>query len=136
MAKCFHLALIQQLETAIPADVTDELRRRLRATVAEKPLGKQHVAQLMGIHRRTLARLLKSEGTSFKLVADETRLSIAKQLLADTNLSLAQISATLEFSEPAAFTRAFRRRTGTTPSAGRKEHRRRHVARNVQTALG
>ncbi|ACL57022.1 transcriptional regulator, AraC family [Methylobacterium nodulans ORS 2060] len=104
--------------------MTDEVHQRLRATMTEKPLGKQQVAQMMGMHRRTLSRRLKSEGTSFTQVADETRLSIAKQLLADTTLSLAQISAALEFSEPAAFTHAFRRWTGTTPSAWRKEHRR------------
>ncbi|ACL59728.1 AraC family transcriptional regulator [Methylobacterium nodulans] len=113
---------IQQLEAVIPADVTDELRRRLRATMTQKPLSAQQVARMMAIHRRTLSRRLKSEGTSFRLVANETRLGIAKQLLADTTLSLAQISATLEFSEPAAFTHAFRRWTGTTPSAWRKEN--------------
>ncbi|ACL58807.1 transcriptional regulator, AraC family [Methylobacterium nodulans ORS 2060] len=112
-------------EALIPVDMTDELHQRLRATMTEKPLTAQQVAQMMGIHRRTLSRRLKSEGTSFTQVADETRLSIAKQLLADTTLSLAQISAALEFSEPAAFTHAFRRWTGTTPSAWRKEHRRR-----------
>ncbi|WP_238179919.1 helix-turn-helix domain-containing protein, partial [Methylobacterium oxalidis] len=34
--------------------------------------------------------------------------------------SLAQISAILHFSEPAAFTHAFRRWSGTTPSAWRQ----------------
>ncbi|WP_379127642.1 AraC family transcriptional regulator [Methylobacterium sp. ID0610] len=114
---------IGRLESEIPSDVTDALRRRLRATLTHKQLSAQQVAQTMAIHRRTLSRRLRAEGTSFRSVATETRLGVAKQLLADTDLSLAQISATLEFSEPAAFTHAFRRWTGTTPSAWRRENR-------------
>lgn len=114
---------VKQLEASIPADVTDELRQRLRATMTEKQLSAQQVARMMAIHRRTLSRRLKAEGTNFRSVANETRFGIAKQLLADTNMSLAQVAAALEFSEPAAFTHAFRRWTGTTPSAWRLEHR-------------
>ncbi|ACL57397.1 helix-turn-helix domain-containing protein [Methylobacterium nodulans] len=105
--------------------MTDELHQRLRATMIEQPLSKQQVAQQMGIHRRTLSRRLKSEGTSFTQIVDEAQLGIAKRLLADTTMSMAEISAALKFSEPAAFTHAFRRWTGTTPSAWRKDHRRR-----------
>lgn len=114
---------IRRIEAAIPSDVTDDLRRRLRVTMAERQLSAQQVARTMAIHRRTLSRRLRAEGTSFRLVASETRLGVAKQLLVDTGLSLAQIAATLEFSEPAAFTHAFRRWTGTTPSAWRRDNR-------------
>ncbi|ACL57249.1 AraC family transcriptional regulator [Methylobacterium nodulans] len=114
---------IQQLEAVIPTDVTDEIRRRLRTTAIRKQINGKQFAQTMAICRRTLSRRLKAKGTTFKLIANETRLGIAKQLLGDTDMSLAQISAALEFSEPAAFTHAFRRWTGTTPSAWRKECR-------------
>nr|WP_238179788.1 AraC family transcriptional regulator [Methylobacterium dankookense] len=33
-----------------------------------------------------------------------------------------QISATLDFSEPSAFTQAFRRWSGVTPSSWRRDH--------------
>lgn len=114
---------IRQIEASILADVTDDLRRRLRVTMAERHLSAEQVARTMAIHRRTLGRRLRAEGTSFRLVASETRLAVATQLLIDTDLSLAQISATLEFSEPSAFTHAFRRWTGTAPSVWRKERR-------------
>ncbi|MFE1599765.1 AraC family transcriptional regulator [Methylobacterium sp. ID0610] len=112
---------IRQLEAVIPSDVTDEVRRLVRSVVTRKRIHKGQVAQSMAMHQRTLCRRLKAEGTSFRSVVNQTRLGIAKQLLADTTMSLAQIAATLEFSEPAAFTHAFRRWTGTTPSAWRKE---------------
>lgn len=114
---------IQRHEAALPADMTDVIRQRLRAAANRTRIDKRQVAQMLAIHRRTLSRRLKAEGTSFRLVADETRFGIAKQLLSDTTMSLAQISAALEFSEPAAFTRAFRRWSGTTPSAWRNERR-------------
>lgn len=114
---------LRQIEASILSDVTDDLRRRLRVTMADQQLSAEQVARAMAIHRRTLSRRLKAEGTSFRLVASETRLAVAKQLLVDTDLSLAQISMTLEFSEPSAFTHAFRRWTGTTPSAWRRERR-------------
>lgn len=105
-------------------DLTDELRRHLRATLIHGRLSAQRAAETMAVHRRTLSRRLKAAGTCYRSVANETRLAVARQLLADTDLDLAEISATLEFSEPAAFTHAFRRWTGTTPSAWRKERRR------------
>jgi len=51
--------------------------------------------------------------------ADEIRYGIARQLLFDTDLPLVQISAALDFSEAAAFTRAFRRWSGAAPSTWR-----------------
>jgi len=66
-----------------------------------------------------LNRYLKAEGTAFRTVADEVRFGIARQLLEDTDLPLVEIAAALDFSEPAAFTRAFHRWSGSTPSAWR-----------------
>ncbi|MFH6782037.1 MULTISPECIES: AraC family transcriptional regulator [Methylobacterium] len=103
--------------------LTDELRRHLRASLIHGGLSAQRAAETMAVHRRTLSRRLKAEGTCYRSVANETRLAVARQLLADTDLGLAEISATLEFSEPAAFTHAFRRWTGTTPSAWRRDRR-------------
>lgn len=114
---------LRQIEASILPDAADDLRRRLRVTMADQHLSAEQVARAMAIHRRTLSRRLKAEGTSFRLVARETRLAIAAQLLVDTDLSLAQISAALEFSEPSAFTHAFRRWTGMTPSVWRQERR-------------
>ncbi|WP_147029534.1 helix-turn-helix domain-containing protein, partial [Methylobacterium oxalidis] len=42
---------------------------------------------------------------------------------ADTSMNLGQISAALDFSEPAALTHAFRRWSGMTPSAWRRANR-------------
>ena len=75
------------------------------------------------MHRRTLDRHLKAAGTGFRTVANEVRFEVARHLVADTNIPLAQVSAALNFSEPAAFTRAFQRWSGVSPSALRAQQK-------------
>jgi len=75
------------------------------------------------MHRRTLTRRLNAQGTAYRKVANAVRFEIARQLLAEPNMTIAQIAAMLKFSEPGAFTRAFRRWSGgQTPSAWRAQH--------------
>jgi len=82
------------------------------------------VAHLFSIDRRTLNRCLNAQGTAYRQVANRVRFDLACQLLADPSLTVAQVGARLKFSEPSAFTHAFRRWSGgQTPSAWRAQHR-------------
>ena len=114
---------IRRLEATQPYTLTDELRQYLRAEVTRKRCAAKRVARHLSVNRRTLSRRLKAEGTTFKQLANEAQFRVAKQLLADTGMNMAQISAVLDFSEPAAFTHAFRRWSGVTPSAWRQANR-------------
>jgi AraC-like DNA-binding protein len=69
-----------------------------------------------------MSRHLKAQGTTFRRLAAEAQFQVAKQLLADTSMSVTQISTALNFSEPAAFTHAFQRWSGMTPIAWRREN--------------
>ena len=75
------------------------------------------VTERFSMHRRTLARHLHTLGTGYRTIADQVRFDVAQQLLAETDIPLVQISAALDFSEPAAFTHAFERWSGVAPSA-------------------
>jgi AraC-like DNA-binding protein len=110
---------VLELEKASATDLRDELRRRLRIELMRTKCSASEMARGFAIHRRTLNRHLRAEGTGYKTIADEVRFGIARQLLADTDLPLAEISAALDFSEPAAFTRAFHRWAGRAPSEWR-----------------
>ncbi|MGH1572058.1 AraC family transcriptional regulator [Methylobacterium sp. P31] len=114
---------IRRLEAEQPSNLTDELRRYLRAQATRQRCKAERVARMWLVGRRTSSRRLRAEGTNFRQLADEARFRVAKQLLADTCMSLTQISTVLNFSEPAAFTHAFRRWSGTTPSAWRLVNR-------------
>jgi AraC-like DNA-binding protein len=114
---------VRRLEAKQSSNLTDELRRYLGAQVTRQRCKAERVARMQFVTRRTLSRHLRAEGTSFRQLADEAAFRVAKQLLADTCMSLAQISTVLNFSEPAAFTHAFRRWSGMPPSAWRRENR-------------
>jgi AraC-like DNA-binding protein len=78
------------------------------------------VARSLSISRRTLTRHLAGERTSFSAIRDEVRAELASALLQDRSLSIGDIAFFLQYSEPAAFHRAFRRWTGKTPQAFRR----------------
>ena len=65
---------------------------------------------------RTLKRRLRLEGTSFQARLDEARRCRANDLMSAGRLNLGEIAHVLGYSDPAAFTRAFKRWTGGRPS--------------------
>ena len=76
-------------------------------------------ATALALSRRTLTRRLSEEGASFRHILDDVRSDIARALLQDRSLSIADIAFFLQYSEPATFHRSFRRWTGLTPHAFR-----------------
>jgi len=83
------------------------------------------VAQHLGVDRRTVARHLAAEGTSFGALVDELRRELLSRYLKENVRSLSEISSLLGFSEPSAFSRwhrsqfgsAARTRRGRRPSS-------------------
>ncbi|WP_262267560.1 MULTISPECIES: helix-turn-helix domain-containing protein [Microvirga] len=102
--------------------LTDDLRRVLRIELFRDTCSAVSVARLFSMHRRTLSRHLRNQGLAFRQVANEIRFEIACDLLENTDMPLSQIAAVLRYSELSAFTRAFRRWSGHTPSAWRSDH--------------
>jgi AraC-like DNA-binding protein len=82
------------------------------------------LAQEFGMHERTLARRLRAQGTSFRTILGEVRHDAGRSLLVDTKLTIADIAYSLGYSEVAAFTTAFKRWSGMTPSEWRAVNRR------------
>ena len=78
------------------------------------------VATILAVSRHTLSRRLAEEHTSFRHVLDEVRCDFARAFLQDRSLSIGDIAFFLQYSEPAAFHRSFRRWTGLTPHAFRE----------------
>ena len=78
------------------------------------------VAQMLSMHRRTLNRRLKDHGTTFQHVLDEVRFSIARQYLANSDISLDDLAASLGYAGVSPFMRTFQRWTGTTPGRWRR----------------
>lgn len=79
----------------------------------------QQVAQALALSSRTLNRRLAEEGTSLRQLYNDCRCAIARQLLAQGNMTVAQISEQLGFSDEANFSRFFKQQTGQSPGAFR-----------------
>jgi AraC-like DNA-binding protein len=80
------------------------------------------VAKVLGLNRRTLGRHLAAEGVTFSNVLEEMRRELALQYLQDATLSASRIAWILGFQESSAFTHAFKRWTGQTPSRMRQQY--------------
>jgi AraC-like DNA-binding protein len=113
---------LDQLKPAAAADLPDQMRRVLRTLLTSHRCSAESTAHLFAIHRRTLNRRLKAAGTAFHTLVEEIRYEIARQLLAETTMPMVQVTAALHYSEASAFTRAFRRWSGLTPSEWRAQH--------------
>ena len=108
---------IGQLKGGSGSEFSDDIRRLLRTRLTSRRCSADDVAGLLAIHRRTLSRRLKGSGMGYRSITNEIRFEIARQLLEDTEVPLGQIAAALGYSEASAFTRAFRRWSGVTPTA-------------------
>lgn len=126
-----HRALKQladALDARVSGDLVARLRRILRALMTkntdEQALLLEEVSREIAIHRRTLNRRLREQNTSFKALLDEARYDIARQLLRDTQLPALKVAGMLGYADSTAFTRAFRRWSGTTPAVWRSSQKR------------
>ncbi|MGD0076514.1 MAG: AraC family transcriptional regulator [Candidatus Binataceae bacterium] len=96
------------------------LRRSLRIMLLAEAASADEVAKRLSMHRRTLNRRLKAEGTTFQQLLDEVRFETACQLLDMSRTPITEIAVSLGYAEPSAFSRAFRRWSGTTPVERRR----------------
>jgi AraC-like DNA-binding protein len=69
---------------------------------------------------RTLQRQLQSAGTTFTTLLNEIRQDLAQKYLREQHNNITEIAFLLGFSESSAFSRAFKRWMGTSPSEYRK----------------
>ena len=115
--------LLQQQINALEArhreEFPEQVRSVLRTALLTGHAGADQVAALFSMHSRTLSRRLDAFGTSFRELVDEGRFEIARRLLESTALEVSEIATSLDYADASAFTRAFRRWSGTTPAAWR-----------------
>jgi len=106
-------ALLKELETSktVRARVESQLMPILHTGAATM----DKVAGKLGLSRRTLLRKLSAEGTTFEKVLDELRHRLAVDFLESRKVSVNEAAYLVGFSDPAAFSRAFKRWTGSSP---------------------
>src|SRR6266403_165048 len=99
---------------------TSQLRTRVENAISSLlPHGRvlvEDVARSLGLSKRTLARKLSDEGLNFTEILQQLRRDLAVRYLDDRKLHVSKIAWLLGFHEVSAFTHAFSRWTGKTPS--------------------
>jgi AraC-like DNA-binding protein len=114
-----HIFLARPVQ---PAELVKCVRELL-----EKELGKLclevDIARQLGMDRRSLNRHLSSQGTSFRKIYRQVLLEASQRLL-EAGASVSDVAKALGFSEISAFTHAFRRWSGETPSCWKLRHAR------------
>ena len=110
---------VADLELQASEGVASQLRRILPSLIDSRRVSADEAATSLGLGVRTLNRRLAREGTSFARLRDETFHSIAAQLLRGTRLPAGDIAEKLGYANAGAFTCAFRRWSGMTPTQWR-----------------
>ena len=100
-----------------------DVRRALASRVAGGDTRIQTVARVLATSARSLQRRLAAAGVSYQQLLDLARKAAAERYLTDSSLPIGDIAYLLGYSEPAAFTRAFRRWNEETPQAFRLRQR-------------
>lgn len=95
------------------------LERTILSQLTQGGAALEATAKALAITPRTLQRRLEGQGTSFGAVVDEVRYAVARAQLMKREVAIAEIAFLLGYADQAAFTRAFKRWSGTTPAAWR-----------------
>ena len=111
---------LEYLERLDRSDIVAQVRRRILELLPSGPPTQMEIARALALSPRTLHRRLAEAKTSFAELLDETRRELASGYLQRTDYSVAEVAYLVGFAEVSSFNRAFRRWTGSSPSAVRR----------------
>ncbi|MFT7177100.1 MAG: AraC-like DNA-binding protein [Candidatus Azotimanducaceae bacterium] len=117
----FHQQCEEMLRSLNSVEKTTTAVRNLLIQSAGEFLNISQAAERLYVSERTLRRRLAAESTSFRATFDEIKDLLAREYLADTQLTVAEIAHLLDYSETVNFRRAFVRWNGATPSQYRQQ---------------
>lgn len=104
-------------------DIVELLKLMLPAYLDEGTTALADVAEIAGVSTRTLQRKLADLGLTYSDILDTVRYEHASGLLRDTDCRIIDVAYSSGYTDPAHFSRAFRRMTGVTPRRFREQSR-------------
>ena len=111
-----RFASAQPLSSEQDVSVVAAMRSALRDKLGETVLKPASVASLLGIDPDLLLNALKHNGTTLPREIKRLKIDVAKEYLMDPTQTVANIGASLGYSDKAHFTRFFRSQMGMTPT--------------------
>ena len=101
--------------------LAEQVRRFIAESLDQGPPSLRQVAHRLHLSERSLQRRLGEEGCRFAELVEQVRRELALRYIADRKLALGEVAYLLGFAEPSPFHRAFKRWTGMTPAAARRQ---------------
>jgi len=113
--------MCRKLLEQVPATArsTSDRVRSLLLSKAPGSVTETEVAGAMFVSKRTLARRLAAEGSSYRRVREQLLSELARRHLRESRLSVEAVATLLGYNDTAAFRKAFRRWYGQSPKAFR-----------------
>ncbi|MEW9310533.1 helix-turn-helix transcriptional regulator [Labrys neptuniae] len=104
-------------------DIVELLKLMLPAYLDQGIPVLANVAEMAGVSTRTFQRKLSHLGLTYSDILDTVRFENASKLLRDTDCKIIDVSFLSGYTDPAHFSRAFRRISGVTPRQFRERSR-------------
>ncbi len=106
---------LKQLEMQFSVDPIAQIEKLIEHALSSGSCSADKVAGLLGMHRRSLHRMLLRLNTSYTELYEKVSKDIAFRMLKQSDISITMIANMLCYSELSAFSRAFRKWTGMSP---------------------
>jgi AraC-like DNA-binding protein len=103
------------LASAPAGDFAGSIRQVVETLLAAGYPSVELAAKVTGLSIRTLQRRLNEAGTSYSGLVGQVRFDLARSLLQEGTVGLAEISGRLGYADPTQFTHAFKRWAGIPP---------------------
>ena len=110
---------MSELEARESPDFAQRVRHVIESLLASGECSAVRVADMFAIHRVTLHRYLREQGTTFEQLLETARRNLASRMLEQTDLPVGEIATALGYGTATSFVRAFKRWHGVTPGTGR-----------------
>jgi AraC-like DNA-binding protein len=116
LAQLHDQVLITYVTKLDKNNIVEKVKLAITDALSEGKCSDSVIASNLYMSQRTIQRRLKENNTTFKQLINEVRQELADTYLSDSSLTLTEISFMLGFSETSAFSRAFKRWEGRSPS--------------------
>lgn len=111
---------IRNLEEDIPEDFLDTIKSLVSRQLARGACSIEDIVEFLPYETRALQRRLRDRGTSFQEILDDIRFDKAIVYLRTSDMKMERISDALGYKNSSNFSKAFKRRFGTSPKQWQK----------------
>jgi len=115
--------LTAQLAALDKNNIPARCKSSLLEEITSGEVSEEDMARRLHMSRRTLQRKLSETNTTYQKLVDDTRRDLALRYMEDPRNSITDVTFLLGFSGQSAFTRAFKRWTGMSPTTYREQKR-------------